>query len=239
MVTVPTSEWLVKITYIGNVENIDGQLKMGNVWYIPHQGVYHPKKPEKVRLVFDTSSRYQGTALNDYLLMGPDLTNGLTGVLYRFCKHHVWWGENVPPIPFIGKARVATTKVVMIPRLELTAAVISAAESNMLKEELELRIDKEYFWTDSRVVFGYINNEAQRFHVFVANRVPRTWRTTDTIQWYHVATAENPADHASRVADSSRANQFQQRNKSRTRNHRVTGGRSWSQENTGTQYQSW
>ena len=73
----------------------------------------------------------------------------------------------------IGKARVAPTKVVSIPRLELTAAVVSSAVSSLLKEELELKIDQEYFWTDSRVVLGYINNEARRFHVFVANRVQR------------------------------------------------------------------
>ncbi|RXN38546.1 hypothetical protein ROHU_001010 [Labeo rohita] len=43
----------------------------------------------------------------------------------------------------IGKARVAPTKIVTIPRLELTAAVISSAVSSMLKEELELKIDQE------------------------------------------------------------------------------------------------
>lgn len=69
------------------------------------------------------------------------------------------------------KARVAPTKVVIIPRLELTAAVVSSAFSSMLKEELELKIDQEYFWTDSEVVLGYFNNEARRFYVFVANRV--------------------------------------------------------------------
>lgn len=73
----------------------------------------------------------------------------------------------------MGKARVAPTKVVTIPRLELTAAVISVAVSSMLKEELELRVDEEYFWTDSQVVLGYVSNEARRFHVFVANRVQR------------------------------------------------------------------
>jgi len=25
----------------------------GKVWYIPHHGVYHPKKPEKIKVVFD------------------------------------------------------------------------------------------------------------------------------------------------------------------------------------------
>lgn len=52
----------------------------------------------------------------------------------------------------MGKARVAPTKVVTIPRLELTAGVISDAVSKMLKEELGLKTDEEYFWTDSKVV---------------------------------------------------------------------------------------
>lgn len=55
-----------------------------SVWYIPHHGVYHPMKPNKIRIVFDCSARYQGDALNDHLLQGPDLTNGLVGVLCRF-----------------------------------------------------------------------------------------------------------------------------------------------------------
>lgn len=55
--------------------------KSGNVWYIHHQGIYHPTKPNKIRVVFDCSAKYDGTALNDHLLAGQDLTNGLTGVL--------------------------------------------------------------------------------------------------------------------------------------------------------------
>lgn len=111
----------------------------------------------------------------------------------------------------IGKARVAPTKVVTIPRLELTAAVVSAAVSSMLKEELELKVDQEYFWTDSKVVLGYIANEARRFHVFVANRVQRIRDTTDPAQWYYIDTDQNPADHASRglkVADLINSNWF-------------------------------
>ena len=53
-------------------------------WYIPHHGVYHPQKPNKVRVVFDCSARFQDTSLNDQLLQGPDLINSLVGVLCRF-----------------------------------------------------------------------------------------------------------------------------------------------------------
>ena len=55
-----------------------------SIWYIPHHGVYHPKKPNKIRVVFDCSAQHQGESLNSHLLQGPDLTNNLTGVLWRF-----------------------------------------------------------------------------------------------------------------------------------------------------------
>lgn len=60
----------------------------GRVWYIPHHGVYHKKKPDKIRVVFDCSSKYQGQSLNDVLMQGPDLTSSLLGVLIRFRQEH-------------------------------------------------------------------------------------------------------------------------------------------------------
>ena len=58
-------------------------------WYVPHHGVYHPKKPDKIRVVFDCSAYCQGTSLNDHILQGPDLTNGLIGVLVRFRQERI------------------------------------------------------------------------------------------------------------------------------------------------------
>ena len=55
----------------------------GKVWYIPHHGVYHPKKG-KIRIVFDCAATFQGASLNPHLLQGPDLTSALVGVLTRF-----------------------------------------------------------------------------------------------------------------------------------------------------------
>ena len=50
-------------------------------WYLPMFGVYHPKKPDKIRGVFHSSAKQGGISLNDVLLKGLDLTNSLLGVL--------------------------------------------------------------------------------------------------------------------------------------------------------------
>ncbi len=98
----------------------------------------------------------------------------------------------------MGKARVAPTKLTTIPRMELSAAVVAVQISDLLRKELELDSLQEYFWTDSKVVLGYINNDAKRFHIFVANRIQRIKQSTDANQWRYVTSEENPADYASR-----------------------------------------
>ncbi|XP_028406789.1 uncharacterized protein LOC114529231 [Dendronephthya gigantea] len=61
----------------------------GRIWYLPHHGVYHRKKTDSLRVVFDCSARYQGESLNEHLLQGPDLTSKLTGVLIRFREERI------------------------------------------------------------------------------------------------------------------------------------------------------
>lgn len=98
----------------------------------------------------------------------------------------------------IGKARVTPLKQVTIPRLELTAATISARISEFLRAELSYQHIKEYFWTDSKIVLGYVKNEAKRFHIYVANRVQQIRESTNPESWLYVNTVDNPADEASR-----------------------------------------
>jgi hypothetical protein len=58
-------------------------------WYLPHFGVYHPQKPGKIRVVFDSAAETEVVSLNKLLLSGPDLTNSLLGVLLRFRQNPV------------------------------------------------------------------------------------------------------------------------------------------------------
>lgn len=88
--------------------------------------------------------------------------------------------------------------MITIPRLELITAVVSVSISNMLREELNYANGKEYFWTDSKVVLSYINNNAWHFHTFVANQIQNVFNSTDAQQWFYMPIDENPADSASR-----------------------------------------
>jgi len=52
--------------------------------YIPHHCVLNPKKPNKVRVVFDAAAKFESSCLNDHLLKGPDLLNNLVTILIKF-----------------------------------------------------------------------------------------------------------------------------------------------------------
>ena len=59
------------------------------LWYLLHHAVFHPHKPDKLRVVFDCAAKFRGTSLNDQLLHGPDLTNNLFSVLNRFRQESI------------------------------------------------------------------------------------------------------------------------------------------------------
>lgn len=103
----------------------------------------------------------------------------------------------------MGKAKLAPQSEPTIPRLELCAAVLAVEMAELIQDELDLRLDSTKFYTDSKVVLGYICNESKRFYVYVHNRVQRIRQTTRSEQWHYVCTEDNPADHASRSVPAS------------------------------------
>ena len=118
---------------------------------------------------------------------------------YRQCSY-LWLTDERGQIHcsfVIGKSRVTPLKPVTIPRPELTAAVTSVRNSDQLRRELQFENTEEIFWTDSKVVLGYLANESSRFHVYVANRVREIQDKTSPKQWRYVETRSNPADDAS------------------------------------------
>ncbi|XP_055527462.1 uncharacterized protein LOC129720076 [Wyeomyia smithii] len=55
----------------------------GKVWYLPLNVVRNPKKPDKVRLIWDAAASVQGVSLNSKLLKGPDMLVPLMSVGFR------------------------------------------------------------------------------------------------------------------------------------------------------------
>ena len=98
----------------------------------------------------------------------------------------------------MAKSRLAPLKAMMIPRMELSAAVLATRLDQMIRRELDLSVDSSTFWTDSTYVLQYIENKDKRFQIFVANRVSAILDQSAATQWRYVETSLNPADEASR-----------------------------------------
>ncbi|KAI4903063.1 hypothetical protein NFI96_009859 [Prochilodus magdalenae] len=98
----------------------------------------------------------------------------------------------------MGKSKLAPHPPHTIPRLELCAAVLATEMADLITDKLDIDIHKITFYTDSRIVLGYIHNSSRRFYVYVANKVARIRRSTSPEQWHFVSTEHNPADHGTR-----------------------------------------
>lgn len=50
-------EFMTGVIERGEAEEADDDGTEGEKWYIPHHGVFHSRKPEKLRVVFDCSAK--------------------------------------------------------------------------------------------------------------------------------------------------------------------------------------
>ena len=76
-----------------------------------------------------------------------------------------------------------------IPRLVLCSEILVTQDKMMNRRELDIEIDEEIYYSDSKVVLGYIQNEIRGFYVHNA---------TAPSQGRYINTARNPADLATR-----------------------------------------
>ncbi|XP_033096552.1 uncharacterized protein LOC117100831 [Anneissia japonica] len=89
-------EEMVTMGFARKLEESEVNNYPGPVHYIPHQSIVRPdSKTTPVRIVFNSSNRYEGEAINDYWVKGPDLLNNLLGVLLRFRENEVALCANI------------------------------------------------------------------------------------------------------------------------------------------------
>ncbi|XP_050072562.1 uncharacterized protein LOC126560647 [Anopheles maculipalpis] len=76
--------------------NPNEMLVPGNsVWYIPLNVVQNPKKPGKVRLVWDAAASVKGVSLNSELLKGPDMLIPLPNIICNFREKAIAFGADI------------------------------------------------------------------------------------------------------------------------------------------------
>ncbi|KAF7652275.1 hypothetical protein LDENG_00098710 [Lucifuga dentata] len=92
----------------------------------------------------------------------------------------------------MGKSKLAPRQPHTVPRLELCATVLAIKLAEMLLDELDIEIHNVKFYTNSRIVLGYINNTSRRFYVYITNRVSCIRKSTQPEQWHFVSTEHNP-----------------------------------------------
>ena len=85
-----------------------------------------------------------------------------------------------------------------IPRIELNAAKTAVQLHHKIVSELDMKIDRSLFWSDSQAVLNYIRSEKGRFQTFVSNRVSLIRSLSKVDDWRFVPTQLNPADILSR-----------------------------------------
>ena len=121
-------------------------------------------------------------------------------------KDWVCWRNKLPKLENIKVNRCRVIKYVSILRLELTAATLSIKMSKLIRKELDIKNYEETYWTDSKVILGYINNEVKRFKIFVANMVQTIKENSNVEQWKYISSKDNPADDGSGALDATKVN---------------------------------
>ncbi len=90
-----------------------------------------------------------------------------------------------------AKSKLAPHLAHTVPRLELCAAVSAVEMADFIKEEMDIDIHAGKFYTDSKIMLGYIHNTPHRFYVYVSNRISWIGKSSHPQQWYYI-TPWNP-----------------------------------------------
>ena len=98
----------------------------------------------------------------------------------------------------MGKAKLSPQGGTTIPRLELCAAVLAVDLKEILAEQLDIQTSNFVYYSDSKVVLGYISNRTRRFYTYVTNRVQIILKSSNANQWHYVPSEKNPADSGTR-----------------------------------------
>ncbi|XP_055600813.1 uncharacterized protein LOC129749764 [Uranotaenia lowii] len=116
--------------------------------------------------------------------------NGMAAVAYlRFENNGV-----VECALVSSKTRVSPLKFLSIPRSELQASVIGARLSNAIMGSSSIKVNKRYFWTDSKTVLCWLSSDHRKYSQYVSHRVSDILESTELSEWCWIPSKLNVAD---------------------------------------------
>ncbi|XP_045139268.1 uncharacterized protein LOC123520764 [Portunus trituberculatus] len=103
-----------------------------------------------------------------------------------------------------AKNRIAPTRQITIPRLELCGAVLAVRLREAIERECNWEFETVYHITDSAIVQSQIRKETYGFKTFVATRLSEIQNKSNTSEWWWISTTYNLADLTTRPCNASK-----------------------------------
>ena len=97
-------------------------------------------------------------------------------------------------------ARTKITKDLTIPKAEMRAMTMAAGLGHILKQQLGDQVTGITYVTDSSIALCQLNLDSRPMETLTRNCVIEVRRLTDPADWFHVESADNVADLATRPA---------------------------------------
>ena len=105
-------------------------------------------------------------------------------------------------VAFVTAGNKVTPKsATSLPRLELCASLETANAGISIYNAFERKPDSCHFYTDSKVVIGYMENQEKRFARYITRRVNLISKVSK--KWKYVESSQNVGDIASRISTPS------------------------------------
>ncbi|XP_074029501.1 uncharacterized protein [Leptinotarsa decemlineata] len=98
----------------------------------------------------------------------------------------------------MARSRVTSLKPMTVPRIELQAALLGSRLAKTIENGHSIKIDKKFFWIDSKIVLSWIKSHPRNYKTFVANRIGEISNNTNPDEWHWLPTKFNVADEATR-----------------------------------------
>ena len=102
----------------------------------------------------------------------------------------------------IGKAKKRMT----IPNLELQAAAYDAQLAQFVKDEMDIEIQKQVFWSDSTTVLYWLRTATIRHRIVIANKLAKILDVSSTKDYFYISSTRNPADDGTQGYNVHRMN---------------------------------